>query len=511
MSKRPFHELHVKVKRRRLVKENIEEFNSTDSSIDYTIYFLQLLQIIRSTMTELINLDTIKNNNISDKNDITCTKSVFTEKTHIDNNHFDDSMTEWSIVHFETDEEEEIENFYDLIPSSWITTAENYDKGMKMLVKLSKNLNATLYSDIEEKGKGKRMKKQIKHFDNSNKENKPKKRRNEQLMLPPFPQLMNVNKLSHQSLPNKIDKMKKSFMDKASTSKNIQKPISVSHKINVSNEIGEIPENNNYMTHQEVKSVKESFSMEMPKSKSAAITSEENPEEFSLTSTKCSANHQKCAYTSKGKVTLESIAQAICHLNVLSFKQTMRKMDRNIESFLETEAIAKKNTNKDTTVHMFDDFPLTNLEDLKKIERKLKHDETFYSKMVDALHTAIIGQSLQKQINSVFRIVLDDKLASQFNWKGQRGTKLKLSKRRITKIMIEAVAKNFPGVNETMFGRKAGAWLAQATFRIKKQNNKSEEDNITTSDDEIKNEVEDITENITEDIPENEKLTNISV
>lgn len=33
-------------------------------------------------------------------------------------------------------------------------------------------------------------------------------------------------------------------------------------------------------------------------------------------------------------------------------------------------------------------------------------------------------------------MVLDDKLASLFNWKGQREDKLKLSKRRITKIMI---------------------------------------------------------------------------
>ncbi|XP_077263740.1 uncharacterized protein LOC143898271 [Temnothorax americanus] len=71
-------------------------------------------------------------------------------------------------------------------------------------------------------------------------------------------------------------------------------------------------------------------------------------------------------------------------------------------------------------------------------------------------------------------MVLDDKLASSFNWKGQRGTKLKLAKRRITKIMIEAVAIEFPTINETTFGRKAGPWLAQATFRIKKHNSKKE-------------------------------------
>ncbi|XP_018365077.1 PREDICTED: uncharacterized protein LOC108762533 [Trachymyrmex cornetzi] len=111
---------------------------------------------------------------------------------------------QWSIVYFESDEEENVEGFSDLIPSSWITmmgthswypmnehkttihklvkhctkanpkwncfsikkTQEsigNYDRGMKMLVKIEKNPNATLYSDVEEKGKGKRLKRPIKY------------------------------------------------------------------------------------------------------------------------------------------------------------------------------------------------------------------------------------------------------------------------------------------------------------------------------------------------------------
>lgn len=62
----------------------------------------------------------------------------------------------------------------------------------------------------------------------------------------------------------------------------------------------------------------------------------------------------------------------------------LRKVDRNIESFLETETMAKKCTNKNTytAVQMFDEFPLINLEDLKKMEQKLKNDKTFYSAMV---------------------------------------------------------------------------------------------------------------------------------
>lgn len=42
---------------------------------------------------------------------------------------------------------------------------------MKLLVKITKNPNAILYSDLEEKGKGKRMKKPNKYFDDFDKEN----------------------------------------------------------------------------------------------------------------------------------------------------------------------------------------------------------------------------------------------------------------------------------------------------------------------------------------------------
>lgn len=78
--------------------------------------FLQELQII--TMSDPIDSDTIINNDISDKNkNVIREKSLFNEKTHTDND-----VAEWSIVHFETDEEEDIEGFDDLIASSWITT-----------------------------------------------------------------------------------------------------------------------------------------------------------------------------------------------------------------------------------------------------------------------------------------------------------------------------------------------------------------------------------------------------
>lgn len=57
---------------------------------------------------------------------------------------------------------------------------ENYDCGIKMLVKLCKNLNASLHSDFEEKGKGKRVKKMNMRFADLDKENNVRKKKKKQ-------------------------------------------------------------------------------------------------------------------------------------------------------------------------------------------------------------------------------------------------------------------------------------------------------------------------------------------
>lgn len=52
-----------------------------------------------------------------------------------------------------------------------------------------------------------------------------------------------------------------------------------------------------------------------------------------------------------------------------------------------------------------------------------------------------MGDSVQKKINSMLRMVFHDDLAALFNWKGQRGKKEKLSGRRISKVMIGKIVK----------------------------------------------------------------------
>lgn len=153
-----------------------------------------------------------------------------------------------------------------------MTFSEKYEQGMKMLVKISKNPNATLYSDIEERGKGKRLKKPIKHFDDSNKENNIKTKRNIQ-SIPPFPKLANVSKAAqaNQPLPVKVDKIiKRSCIDKASSSSDNAQQLFYAHDINVP---WEISKQKGYMECKEAKPLKErSFPLEM--CKSAAITSD---------------------------------------------------------------------------------------------------------------------------------------------------------------------------------------------------------------------------------------------
>lgn len=75
-------------------------------------------QLIDLNYTNLIK----KKKNLFDAKDcVTDETSVFSEKAQSINNNISQPMAEWSIVYFETDVEENIEGFNDLIPFSWIT------------------------------------------------------------------------------------------------------------------------------------------------------------------------------------------------------------------------------------------------------------------------------------------------------------------------------------------------------------------------------------------------------
>ncbi|XP_071649927.1 uncharacterized protein [Temnothorax longispinosus] len=186
------------------------------------------------------------------------------------------------------------------------------------------------------------------------------------------------------------------------------------------------------------------------------------------------ASH-KCAYTSDGEVTLQSLADAVCFLGnqLWSCKLMLKVTDKTINSFIESELLNNKNAPKEQPLlkkhsNLMDTFPLLTMDEFKAVEKKLKNDDTYRFRLIESLRGEVVGDTLQRRINSVMQIIFDD-LASLFNWKGQRGEKQKLTGHRINKVMIEIVAEKFPKINETIFGRKAGTWLFQAPSRIQKK------------------------------------------
>lgn len=68
---------------------------------------------------------------------------------------------------------------------------------------------------------------------------------------------------------------------------------------------------------------------------------------------------------------------------MFSCKMSLRKTDKNMESFLKTAAMVKKplTVMMTPTVHVLDKFPVKNIEELRIVERKLKK-KTFHLQVV---------------------------------------------------------------------------------------------------------------------------------
>lgn len=72
-------------------------------------------------------------------------------------------------------------------------------------------------------------------------------------------------------------------------------------------------------------------------------------------------------------------------------------MDKNVESFLETQTMMEKPNPKienpnQNFIQVLDKFPLKDFNDLKKIEQKLKKDDTFHSKVVNNFFFLILHE-----------------------------------------------------------------------------------------------------------------------
>lgn len=166
---------------------------------------------------------------------------------------------------------------------------ENCDRGMKMLVRLCKNPNASLHSDIEEKGKGKRIKKTNKRFAESDKENNIRKK-NQMLSL--VPKLSDFSQRNHE-LVNKDATIDESSERRAlSPLNNLLSRSNSSH----------------------IKPTKDLVLIEKQTSKPVGTIKGE--EAITSDSKGCKVrNIHKCAYTEEGEVTLQTLANALCHMN----------------------------------------------------------------------------------------------------------------------------------------------------------------------------------------------------
>lgn len=446
-----------------------------------------------------------------------------------------DEIKIWAIVEFDALEEHDLEGFIDLVPSRWITSGkrlcwypmnhhkssieklakicgevdpkwdcfpitiiengiDNYNKGMRMLIKVSKNPNSTLLSDVEEKGKGRRKKKPNKRFHDfidDTEDYVVEMRKKAQPVVPPIPKLASAANMPafhvHKNKDNEFPK-----------ESNTDLPISKHGVLNVNSKNAfHVPTKNTRLP------CKEKITQQLPfvENRQEPVTTISpasiNKENIGHNRKGCKmqskATH-KCAYTCDGEVTLQSLADAICFLgNQLSSCKLMQKVtEKTINSLIESELLNNKSPSKEQPLpqkrpNLLDTFPLLTVKELKAVEKKLKNDDTYRSRLIESLCGEVMGDTLQKRINSIMRIIFDDKLASLFNWKGQRGEKQKLKGHCINKIMLEVMVQKFPQINETIFGRKAGIWLSQAPSRIQKRKCKNnggyKEEDIESDDD----------------------------
>lgn len=190
---------------------------------------------------------------------------------------------------------------------------------MKMLIKILKNPNAKLHSDIKEKGKGKRLKRPSKHFDESYKENQPVKKRRRhvhQSMLPPLPSIPKITSMCNLSQANQLlsDKMDKVITYKSKCTDEVRSSLDNSQQELLSSYVNETP-STSYMAFKKRKVSEEDSSL-TGRHQSTSSSSKCHSGKMSSSGCKIqSKENHNCCYTSEGTVTLESLADAICHLS----------------------------------------------------------------------------------------------------------------------------------------------------------------------------------------------------
>lgn len=313
---------------------------------------------------------------------------------------------------------------------------DNYDKGMKMLVKISKHPNSMLYSDVEEKGKGKRLKTRNKWFDDPIDATEESKweRKQSNAVLPPIPKFTSVANISTLRIPeNRENKVAKLSNTKLSVSKHNElktiesKTVDISHLSTNNARLYGAEQKNSLHSLKHKKAMTNMLQSDIAKENNINYSNKEccNIKDISSINNGCKMNPKaihKCAYALNGTASLESIADAVCFLSSMftfylfnlfclfvylvtsikhkliitllfcsdelsACKLLLRETDKTIQTFIESEVTSNKNVSfneqsKFDSGNYLNEFPLSTLDELKAFERKIKKDDTYRSKIV---------------------------------------------------------------------------------------------------------------------------------
>ncbi|XP_023313470.1 uncharacterized protein LOC106655007 [Trichogramma pretiosum] len=139
---------------------------------------------------------------------------------------------------------------------------------------------------------------------------------------------------------------------------------------------------------------------------------------------------------------------------------------------LKEVSLSNKNEENSNEKDLSSRFPLKTEEELSAFEGLLENNNI--KKEVIDLLARRGGKDVATLTNNILARVMVDQLAKNFSFKGKQ-KKTAFSSFVLSNCIIAAVMKMFPEATETAVELKIGSWLANAPFRQKKNDQKTEE------------------------------------
>uniref|UniRef100_A0A2S2NLM2 DUF4806 domain-containing protein n=1 Tax=Schizaphis graminum TaxID=13262 RepID=A0A2S2NLM2_SCHGA len=331
---------------------------------------------------------------------------------------------------------------------------DNYEYGLKLMYKLNKNTN--LHSEVEERGRGQRLKvkakRSLEQYYSSHSDE-------DDILFKDMP-------TPYPAFPKKQKNQSQLFNETNNCFDNISPPRNEFDTLCLTNKSS-------------------------VQSSSSTPFSTPIPDEPSKTLQKCKLAKKvvhSCTFDFKDKSLLEAIGHQLCKLSadINRVKSNIKYVKQDVSSFIEDQPVPNRQTNTNSEEHYLSCFPLKSESELLAIESTLQNEDLSYTnKLVSTLVFASEGKNISKVTYSILKIMFSDELLKYYSWKGQKNKK-PFSEFKICKVIIGAVRQKFPDqkdcrndiINSIM------SWLAQAPTRIankekqKKRSHHDEDNNI---------------------------------